>query len=139
MTVITDTTPAETRLPSNRRFGSFFTLVFLAACGYAAVRQELLLAGVLLLISVATAAMTFTAPQLLSPFNRLWHGLGMALGRVTGPLVLGVIYFLLLTPVALVTRMLGRDSLALKRKNMASYWVDRIPSGPPPQSFRNQY
>ena len=83
--------------------------------------------------------LTLLAPQWLRPFNRAWFLLGELLGKIVSPIVLGVIFFLLITPVALVGRLLGRDELRLKRKPVNSYWVDRTPPGPEADSFKNQF
>jgi hypothetical protein len=65
--------------------------------------------------------------------------LGELMGKVVSPLVLGVIFFVLLTPVGLIGRLLGRDELRLKRTNSESYWIDRVPPGPAGDSFKNQF
>jgi hypothetical protein len=65
--------------------------------------------------------------------------LGILLGRIFSPFVLGVIFFVLLTPISILTRLFGRDELKLKKRSLESYWVDRSPPGPPLDSFKNQY
>ena len=127
-------------LPSDRRFGVFFAAVFAIATLYAwfvAARLAVVLpcaaaaAGFLLLALVR--------PALLRPLNRAWALLGRTLGRIVSPIVLGAIFFLLITPVALLTRALGRDELRLRRHPAQSYWIERESPGPTPESFRNQY
>jgi len=76
---------------------------------------------------------------LLTPLNKAWMKLGDLLGKVISPIVLGIIFFVLLAPVALVTRLLGRDELRLKMSNSSSYWIDRTPPGPAGDSFKNQF
>lgn len=73
------------------------------------------------------------------PINRAWYQLGVLLGRIVNPVVLGLLFFLLITPVAILGRMFGRDPLRLKRRNIESYWIERSPVGPSPDSFKNQY
>ena len=64
----------------------------------------------------------------------------MLLGLIVSPIVVGLIFFLLITPVALVTTLfLGRDALSLKRRFTASYWIDRLPPDQTPDSFKNQF
>lgn len=84
-------------------------------------------------------AATFWAPKLLIPLNKLWFELGILLGNVTSPLVLGVLFFGLITPIALIMRLLNRDELMLKKSFAKSYWVDRLPPGPAPDSFERQF
>jgi len=75
----------------------------------------------------------------LAPLNRIWYEFGMLLGKVVSPIVLGMIFFLLITPISVMTRMCGRDELKIKKKSLQSYWVDRLPPGPLPESFKNQF
>ncbi len=82
---------------------------------------------------------TFFASQLLTPLNRFWYALGMHIGQVISPIVLGAIFFVLITPIALITRLFGRDELKIKKSFVQSYWVDRLPPGPPSDSFKNQF
>jgi low temperature requirement protein LtrA len=84
-------------------------------------------------------AASIAHPRLLAPFNRAWHRLGLLLGKVISPIVLGVIFFLVITPVAVVTRLAGRDALRLRKRSVRSHWVERAPPGPGPSSFRNQF
>ena len=90
-------------------------------------------------LAVMVALVTSAAPKLLAPFNRAWFALGQLMGRVVSPIVLGAIFFLILTPVALIMRLFGRDELRLKRKASDSYWVDRHHDTPAAESFKNQF
>ena len=127
-------------LPSNRNFGFLFVGVFACLSAYgayqganAAAVYGWLIAGIVVgLVAVA-------APNLLTPFNKAWMKLGELMGKVVSPLVLGVIFFVLITPVALVTRLFGRDELRLKKTNVSSYWIKRAPPGPAGDSFKNQF
>ena len=89
--------------------------------------------------SLALALAAAFAPGILAPFNRAWFRLGQLLGKIVSPVVLGIIYFGLLTPVALIARMSGRDELKLKRRSVASFWIDRNPPGPVGDSFKRQF
>jgi Saxitoxin biosynthesis operon protein SxtJ len=93
-----------------------------------------------LLVSAALAAAAAWQPTWLRPLARAWMALGTMLGRIISPLVLAVIFYLVITPVALVGRLFGRDELRLRRsKQVDSYWIERDPKGPDANSFRNQY
>jgi len=129
----------QSRLPSNKKFGWFFTAVFsfFAAYSYSKVWEIFAIAA--LVIALLFAAVTLLCPQLLSSLNRLWYALGVLLGKIVSPIVLGLIFFVLITPVSLVTRLFGRDELKMKKRNVESYWTDRSPPGPLPDSFKNQY
>ena len=82
---------------------------------------------------------TFFAPVFLTPFNKAWYQLGLFLGKVVSPIVLGVIFFIVITPVAIVMKLAGRDALKLRKQNISSYWIDRKPPGPEPESFKEQF
>lgn len=79
------------------------------------------------------------APPLLHPLNSAWFAFGEILGRVVSPLALGVIFYALITPISVITRLFGRDELRLKRRAVRSYWVLRQTSIPDPTSFKQQF
>ena len=136
------TTNHEQTLPSERSFGLLFGAVFvlLAAYGWFFKSWSSVVELSLLGVALAFVLLGFVAPKILSPLNWLWFQLGQVLGKIVSPIVLGAIFFLLLTPVSLVTRLFGRDELRLKREALqTSYWLDRAPPGPAPESFKNQF
>jgi saxitoxin biosynthesis operon SxtJ-like protein len=91
-------------------------------------------------ISAAFLAVALTFPRLLNPLNRLWLKFGLLLYKVMNPLVLGLLFFVTIMPIGLVMRAFGKDFLRLRLDRSAkSYWIDRTPPGPPPQSMRNQF
>lgn len=127
-------------MPSTRSFGLLFTLVFAALGIYAFFmdwQRAIYVAAASL--SAITILVTVLAPNLLSPFNRAWFLLGEILGKIVSPVVLGIIFFGMLTPVGFITRLFGRDELRLKKTGASSHWVAREPAGPPPESFNNQF
>lgn len=127
-------------LPSNRRFGALFTLVFALLAAYGAYKGWSRVAtGGLGVIAAIFALLSTIAPARLEPLNRLWFKFGMLLGRIVSPIVLGLIFFLLITPVAMLGRAFGRDELKLRKRVADSYWVDRVPAGPPADSFKNMF
>ena len=129
----------QTKLPPDRHFGALFTVVFagLAALSYFRGGHAYpWLAGASVLIAVVTLA----KPQLLRPLNALWMKLAALLHRIVSPVVLGSIFYVVLTPVGLIQRLAGRDTMRRKRDPKArSYWIRREPPGPPPESLRNQF
>lgn len=127
-------------LPSNRNFGFLFAGVFALLSAYAAYHSaELLKIYGWLVAGMVVGLVAVVAPSLLAPFNKAWIKLGDLMGKVVSPLVLGVIFFVLITPVALITRLFGRDELRLKKTDASSFWIDRAPPGPAGDSFKNQF
>lgn len=79
-------------------------------------------------------------PTLLGPLNKVWLKFGLLLHSIITPLVMGLIFFVAVTPTGLIMRAMGKDMLRLKRDKAAdSYWIHRTPPGPPPGSIRNQF
>ena len=128
-------------LPTERRFGTLFILVFaaLGLYGHFYKGWDAKVVVGLFTASLIVALATLFAPRLLAPFNTAWFQLGQLMGKIVSPIVLGAIFFLMLTPIGLITRLFGRDELRLKRKSVASYWVDRDPPGPAGDTFKNQF
>lgn len=118
-------------LPSNRAFGWTFTGVFALVAFF----QPWLLA-----LAALTAIVTLARTHWLAPFNRAWMKLAEVLHRVVSPLVLGLIFFGVFTPAALVMRACGRDALNRRYDaTLPSYWIRRDPPGPRDDSFRDMF
>ncbi len=84
--------------------------------------------------------LAYTFPRILNPLNRLWLKFGLLLYKVVNPIVLGLLFFVTIAPIGLVMRMFGKDFLRLKLdRDAKSYWIERAPPGPPPQSMKNQF
>lgn len=93
-----------------------------------------------LAIAGAFAAAAFLWPALLTPLNRLWFRFGLLLNRIVNPILMGAIFFTTVTPIALLMRLSKKDPLRLKFDRAArSYWIERRPPGPEPQSMRQQF
>jgi saxitoxin biosynthesis operon SxtJ-like protein len=124
---------------SDRSFG----LVFAAAFAVIALFPLLRGGGLRpwsLGISIAFLIVALSRPTLLAPLNHVWARFGLLLARVTNPLVMGVIFFLVITPMALIARWRGQDPLRLRLDRATeSYWIERIPPGPAPASMINQF
>jgi len=124
---------------SDRAFGlviaGAFFLVAIGALrhGHAPRWWALVLASLFALIALLK-------PVLLAGLNRLWTRLGILLGKVVSPIALGILFYGVLTPIAVVVRLAGKDPLRLKLDRDAdSYWIVRKPPGPPPDSMSNQF
>jgi hypothetical protein len=128
------------QLPSNKKFGLLFAAIFLALALYANSKNAAsLIIGLLLLTSSFFLISSFFYQALLTPLNKAWFTLGLALGKVVSPIVLGIIFFGLITPIALMARLMGRDELKLKRPKKSSYWSEPIGSNSDADSFKNQF
>lgn len=127
-------------LPSERTFGFVFTGIFLIVAGYLWLYDGKPVAiQVFLVLAAAFLAFTLFMPIALRPLNKAWYKLGLLMGRVVSPIVLGILFFILITPIAIVMRLAGRDPLKLRKQDVQSHWIDRAPPGPAPTSFKDQF
>jgi len=91
-------------------------------------------------VAIVFALLALVRPALLAGLNRWWTRLGALIGKVISPIVLGVLFYGVLTPVGAIIRLTGKDPLRLKFDPDAdSYWIPRKPPGPPPDSMTNQF
>lgn len=127
------------RVSSPRNFGLWFTVIFAVVAllplrtGQPVRTWALAVAGVFLVAALA-------APALLQPLNLAWAQVGLAIGKVMNPIVLGVIFFGVITPMAWLLRKAGKDLLHTKLQPEAkSYWIERNPPGPLPETMTNQF
>lgn len=130
---------APAQMGSERSFGLVFTAFFLLV-GLWPLKSggEMRLWA----LGAATAFLlaALVAPKALRPLNLLWFKFGMLLHHVVTPLVMGLLFFLTVTPVGLLMRATGKDPMRLKRDpSAASYWIMRTPPGPAPESMKTQF
>jgi hypothetical protein len=128
----------EVQLPSNKKFGFFFTLVFFAAAGYFYIDHSVTAVYISTIISALFLLTTIVKANILLPLNIIWMRSGLLLGMIFGPIVLGLLFFILFTPIAFLMRLCRRDELRLKLKNNDTHWIKR--STPIKSvSFKNQF
>jgi hypothetical protein len=119
-------------LPSNKKFGIFFSLIFLILYLY-------LSNYFFLTTSVIFLFLSFFYSSFLQPLNKLWFKLGMLLGNIVSPVVLGSIFFLLITPISVIGKIFKRDHLKINLdKNIKTYWIRRDNSFAK-EDFNNQF
>ena len=124
---------------SERSFGIVFAVVFVLIGSW-----PLFDGGPFRLWALAGAGIFLAAglffPTPLRPLNRLWFIFGMALHKVMSPLVMGLLFYLTVTPIALIMRIVGKDPLTRRFDPRAkSYWIERDPAGPAPETMRQQF
>ena len=129
----------EVKGSSDRSFGLVFTVFFSIIggiklwVGSSWFWPWFVAAGLVLLLALA-------APKVLAPANRLWLRFGLLLHRIVNPIVMGLLFFVTMTPIGLALRLFGKDLLHLRRDREAhTYWIDRTPPGPSPDSMINQF
>ena len=114
---------SKTIIPSNRSFGLVFFIVFLIVALWPLKSGEDLRLWSLTLSIIFLILGIFNS-KLLTPLNKLWMKFGMFLGLIVTPIVMGIVFFLVVTPMGLFMRIMGKDLLRLKSKKN-TYWIDR--------------
>lgn len=129
----------EVKVGSERSFGMVFAGVF-ALIGLFPLLGDAPVRLWALGIAAAFGLVAIIVPAALKPLNRLWFRFGLLLHKIVNPLIMGLIFFLTVTPTGLIMRMLGKDPLRLKFDREAkSYWIERAPPGPAPETMKNQF
>ena len=129
---------SDVELPSNKKFGLFFTFVFGLSAVYFYTNDLMPWTYTISLVSVIFLVVTVVRAEILLPLNKLWMRFGLLLGMIVSPIVLGAIFFGLFTLIAFVMRLSGRDELRLKFDKKPSHWISR--SEPiKSESFKHQF
>ena len=114
----------DVKIGSNRSFGIVFFVFFLIIATYPLIKDgELRLWS--LIISIVFLFLGLVNSKILNPLNKLWFKFGIFLGKIISPLVMGIIFFLVVTPIGLLMRLLNKDLLNLRFNNNGSYWIEK--------------
>ena len=128
----------EIELPSNRKFVFFFTFVFVVVAAYFYYSDNVTWTYVFIAAAMIFLLVTLIKSAALLPLNKLWMRFGFLLGLIVSPIVLGIIFFGMFTPIAMLMRLSGRDELRLKFSHKVSHWKTR--SEPiKSESFKHQF
>ena len=123
------------KISSNRSFGIVFFIVFLLIAFYPLINQgEIRIWSVL--ISLLFLILGIINSKILTPLNKIWFKFGIFLGKIISPVVMGIIFFLVVTPIAFLMRMLKKDLLNLKFNKNSSYWIEKTD---PKSTMKNQF
>ena len=125
----------DVKISSNRSFGIVFFVVFLLIAIYPLINN-----GEVRIWSLVIAIIFFILglinSKVLTPLNKLWFKFGLLLGRIISPIVMGLIFFLVVTPIGLIMRIFGKDLLNLKFNKNQSYWIEK---NGPESRMKNQF
>ena len=125
----------DIKISTNKSFGLVFSVVFFLISVY-----PLLNAGNIrfwsLILAIIFLTLGLLNSKILTPLNKIWFKFGLVLGSIVSPIVMGVIFFFVVTPISLIMRILGKDILNLKWNNTNSYWIEK--SGPK-SKMKNQF
>ena len=128
------------KIPTDRNFGVTFGCVFAALALWAAWKHNATAGWTMAGVSLLFFVLGMLIPRVLHPLNLAWARLGALLNMIVSPIVMAAMFFLVLTPVALVMRARGRDILQRRLDPQSrSYWVERNPPGPETANFPRQF
>jgi len=125
----------EIKIGSNKSFGIVFFIVFLLIALYPLINNDDLRIWSLI-IAIIFLILGLINSKVLTPLNKLWFKFGLLLGKVISPIIMGIIFFLVVTPTALIMRIIGKDLLNLKFNNKKSYWIEKTG---PKSKMKNQF
>ena len=112
------------QIGSNRSFGIVFFIFFLIIALWPLLNNhEIRLWS--LIISLIFLILRILNSKLLSPLNKLWMRFGLLLGRIVSPIIMGIIYFFVVTPTGLIMKIFRKDLLSLKKNDEKSYWIEK--------------
>ena len=113
------------KISSNRNFGIVFSIVFLIIAFWPLLNSNEINYWSLA-ISITFLILGLTNSKILTPLNKIWFNFGLLLGNVIAPIVMGIIFFLVITPIGIVLQLFRKDVLRIKiEKSIGSYWILR--------------
>ena len=125
----------DIKISSNRSFGIVFFVVFILVALYPLVYSgEIRIWSIVLSLIFLTLGLLNS--KILTPLNKIWFKFGIILGKIISPIIMGVIFFLVVTPIGLLMRLLGKDLLNLKYNKNKSYWIEK---NGPKSKMKNQF
>ena len=114
----------DIKISSNKSFGIVFFVVFLIIATYPLINNEELRIWSLV-ISLIFLVLGLINSKILTPLNKIWFKFGLFLGKIISPLIMAIIFFLVVTPIGLIMRLVGKDVLNLKFNTKKSYWIEK--------------
>lgn len=128
----------QIKLPSNKKFGLFFTAIFLLVTIFFYFKNNSFWFYIFCALFLIVLLITLINADILLPFNKLWMRFGFLLGIFISPIIMGFIFFGIFTPIAILMRLFGRDELNLKLKKRKTHWIKRN-YDVTPESFKRQF
>ena len=114
----------DVKLGSNRSFGIVFFIVFLIIAFYPIINGETARIWSII-ISLIFLLLGLINSKLLTPLNKVWFKFGLFIGKIISPLIMGIIFFLVVTPISILLKIFGKDVLNLKFNNNKTYWIEK--------------
>ena len=131
----------NSKLSAARKFGIFFSIIFalLLVYSYVNFNNNDFFIKIFFIIFLYFLFTAIFIPKILIKPNELWMSLGFYIGKVANPIILGFLFFIIISPISIITKVFGRDELKLKKVNLDTYWIKRNRVEFNLESFKNQY
>ena len=114
----------DIKISSNRSFGILFAFVFSLVAFWPILNQNEIRIWSLI-IAIVFLILGFLNSKLLTPLNKIWFRFGIFLGNFIAPIIMGVIFFFVVSPTGLIMKLFNRDLINLKKSNKKSYWIEK--------------
>lgn len=112
------------KLPSNKNFGIVFFIFFLIVSIFPLLKDDKIIIWALI-VSIIFLILGLLNSSFLTPLNKIWFKIGILLGNIISPIIMGGIFFCVVTPISLIMKLLGKDLLNLKKNKKKSYWIKK--------------
>jgi hypothetical protein len=113
----------DIKISSNRSFGIVFFIFFLGLSFYPLLNENDIRLWAII-ISIIFLGLALINSKILTPLNKIWFKFGILLGKIVSPIVMGVVFFTVVTPTSLIMKLLGKDILNIKKNKKSTYWID---------------
>ena len=114
----------DIKIGSNRSFGVVFFVVFLLIGLWPILKgNEIRIWSVV--ISLIFLILGILNSKILTPFNKVWFRFGIFLGNFISPIIMGIVFFLVVTPTGLIMKLLRKDLINLRKNNSSTYWIEK--------------
>ena len=125
------------KLPTNRNFGLVFSIFFLVLSAYFYLNFNMNLSTIIFIfLSLIFFIFGILNSKVLYPINLIWHKFGILLGKIVSPIIMGIIFFLVVTPIGIFLKIIKKDILNLKFNKNKTYWIQK---DGPKSNMKNQF
>ena len=123
------------KISSNKNFGIVFFVFFSIISIFPLLKNEDIKIWAVI-IAIIFLILGLLNSSILYPLNKIWFKFGILLGNVVSPIVMGIVFYAVVTPTSIIVRMFGKDLLNLKKNNKKSYWIEKLPTK---SKMKNQF
>jgi len=138
-TKVMNSKKSDISLPSNKKFGYFFGIIFFVLGIYFLFKETQGMSWLFLFLGGLFILTASYIPIILLPLNKLWFKLGLLLSKIVNPIIIGIIFFIVVSPIAILANFTGRDELRLKKSTKNTFWIDKKESSHDQDFFRKQF